>query len=240
MLCGVLPTLKSISQYSRVPWYFGWKSLRYSNILPLWKAREAMINVILSGFFNSATRNITSKKVKLGIMKDKSVFSCSLPYLLLRFANCIAIWPTTWHKISFMVCLDLCNKRWLSEIEMRNGTWTISGANVAMEKEPLGTAKQITCQRKCVKQRINIEWGPTGVTVSSLFMFLICRNDIDRETSCKYGKFTETQYWREYEIPDIYWGYRRWILDLLCRIIVPTHGKLTDGSKWGWIKKERN
>lgn len=56
------------------------------------------------------------------------------------------------------------------------------------------TESRLHVKRKCANLQINAEGSPTGAMTPNLSVFLICINDTDRKTSCKYVKFTETEY----------------------------------------------
>lgn len=60
------------------------------------------------------------------------------------------------------------------------------------------TESRLHVKQKRSNLQINTEGNPTGVMTPSLLMFLICIKDTDRETSCKYIRFTEIQYEREH------------------------------------------
>jgi len=82
----------------------------------------------------------------------------------------------------------------LSEIERRDGEGIIRQQMCQQKGNYFETESRLHVKQKCADLQINTEGSPTGAMTPNLFMFLIRISDTDRETSCKYVKFTETQY----------------------------------------------
>lgn len=86
----------------------------------------------------------------------------------------------------------------LSDPENRDGQGIIQEHMSQWKGNHFEAESRLHVKQKCSNLQINAEGNPTGVTTPSLLMFLICIKDTDKETSCKYVRFTEIQYEREH------------------------------------------
>lgn len=85
-----------------------------------------------------------------------------------------------------------------SDPENRDGEGFIQDHMSQWKGNYFETESRLHVKQKCSNLQINTEGNPTGALTQNLLMFLICIKDTDRETSCKYVRFTEIQYEREH------------------------------------------
>lgn len=167
---------------------------------PLWARKGKDRKIIDSNNNNihntdddNCNHNDSTNLNKIGDRHSESYhyyFFCKFPWRL-------KTWHTSWHEFLFMSFLGLhCEQYFL--IQRGQMGRELFRSKCINGKETFETESRLHVKRKCANLQINMEGSPTGAMTPNLFMFLIYINVTNRETSCKYVKFTETQYWREY------------------------------------------